>query len=81
MFGMVTSSSKISLVCVCLCVCVFTFAFIFVLQGRVEVEAGNENMKFETGPFSYYGVMALSTPTMGETHVYQHMCIYICTIY
>uniref|UniRef100_A0A087YLR1 Metal transporter n=1 Tax=Poecilia formosa TaxID=48698 RepID=A0A087YLR1_POEFO len=32
-------------------------------QGRVEVEAGNENMKFETGPFSYYGVMALSTPT------------------
>ncbi|CAB1322361.1 unnamed protein product [Coregonus sp. 'balchen'] len=23
--------------------------------GRVEVEAGNENMKFETGPFSYYG--------------------------
>ncbi|CAB1320193.1 unnamed protein product, partial [Coregonus sp. 'balchen'] len=22
--------------------------------GRVEVEAGNENMKFETGPFSFY---------------------------
>ncbi|XP_043093176.1 metal transporter CNNM4 isoform X2 [Puntigrus tetrazona] len=38
--------------------------FILVLQGRVEVEAGNENMKFETGPFSYYGVMALSTPTL-----------------
>lgn len=73
MFGMVTSSSKISLVCACLCVCVFMFAFVFVLQGRVEVEAGNENMKFETGPFSYYGVMALSTPTMGETHIYQHM--------
>ncbi|XP_060764953.1 metal transporter CNNM4 isoform X1 [Neoarius graeffei] len=35
--------------------------FILILQGRVEVEAGNENMKFETGPFSYYGVMALST--------------------
>ncbi|XP_037536793.1 metal transporter CNNM4 [Nematolebias whitei] len=34
--------------------------FILILQGRVEVEAGNENMKFETGPFSYYGVMALS---------------------
>ncbi|KAI3372549.1 hypothetical protein L3Q82_023033 [Scortum barcoo] len=33
-------------------------------QGRVEVEAGNENMKFETGPFSYYGVMALSAPTL-----------------
>uniref|UniRef100_A0A8C9V7H3 Metal transporter n=1 Tax=Scleropages formosus TaxID=113540 RepID=A0A8C9V7H3_SCLFO len=38
--------------------------FILILQGRVEVEAGNENMKFETGPFSFYGVMALSTPTL-----------------
>ncbi|XP_041855688.1 metal transporter CNNM4 [Melanotaenia boesemani] len=38
--------------------------FILILQGRVEVEAGNENMKFETGPFSYYGVMALSAPTL-----------------
>lgn len=37
-----------------------------VLQGRVEVEAGNENMKFETGPFSYYGVMALTAPSLGE---------------
>ncbi|XP_042068944.1 metal transporter CNNM4 isoform X1 [Haplochromis burtoni] len=41
--------------------------FVLILQGRVEVEAGNENMKFETGPFSYYGVMALSTPTMAVT--------------
>ncbi|XP_026113829.1 metal transporter CNNM4-like, partial [Carassius auratus] len=38
--------------------------FILILQGRVEVEAGNENMMFETGPFSYYGVMALSTPCL-----------------
>ncbi|XP_016518185.1 metal transporter CNNM4 isoform X3 [Poecilia formosa] len=37
--------------------------FILILQGRVEVEAGNENMKFEAGAFSYYGVMALSAPT------------------
>uniref|UniRef100_A0A672LTT3 Metal transporter n=1 Tax=Sinocyclocheilus grahami TaxID=75366 RepID=A0A672LTT3_SINGR len=35
--------------------------FVLILQGRVEVEAGNENMMFETGPFSYYGVMALTT--------------------
>lgn len=42
-------------ICVCLCP-----------QGRVEVEAGNENMKFETGPFSYYGVMALNA-TLGKT--------------
>uniref|UniRef100_A0A8C2HVE1 Metal transporter n=1 Tax=Cyprinus carpio TaxID=7962 RepID=A0A8C2HVE1_CYPCA len=38
--------------------------FILILQGRVEVEAGSENMKFETGPFSFYGVMALSAPTL-----------------
>ncbi|XP_077193807.1 metal transporter CNNM4-like isoform X2 [Paroedura picta] len=33
--------------------------FILILQGRVEVEACQENMKFENGPFSYFGVMAL----------------------
>ncbi|XP_054612359.1 metal transporter CNNM4-like isoform X2 [Dunckerocampus dactyliophorus] len=38
--------------------------FVLILQGRVEVEAGNENMKFETGPFSYYGVMALNAPSL-----------------
>uniref|UniRef100_F6VBK6 Metal transporter n=1 Tax=Ornithorhynchus anatinus TaxID=9258 RepID=F6VBK6_ORNAN len=36
--------------------------FILILQGKVEVEAGKENMKFETGAFSYYGAMALTTP-------------------
>ncbi|KAI5624366.1 metal transporter CNNM4 isoform X1 [Silurus asotus] len=41
--------------------------FILILQGRVEVEAGNENMKFETGPFSYYGVMALTTSSLAIT--------------
>ncbi len=38
----------------------------------MEVEAGNENMMFETGPFSFYGVMALSAPTLGETHTHTH---------
>lgn len=33
----------------------------------MEVEAGNENMKFETGPFSFYGVMALSPSTLGQS--------------
>ncbi|KAM9067831.1 metal transporter CNNM4 isoform X2 [Sarcophilus harrisii] len=36
--------------------------FILILQGKVEVEAGKENMKFETGAFSYYGIMALTSP-------------------
>uniref|UniRef100_A0A8B9T7D0 Metal transporter n=1 Tax=Anas platyrhynchos TaxID=8839 RepID=A0A8B9T7D0_ANAPL len=34
--------------------------FILILQGKVEVEAGKEGMKFEAGAFSYYGVMALT---------------------
>ncbi|XP_064173977.1 metal transporter CNNM2a isoform X1 [Anguilla rostrata] len=33
--------------------------FILLLQGKVEVEAGKEGMKYEAGPFSYYGMMAL----------------------
>ncbi|NXI47699.1 CNNM4 protein, partial [Galbula dea] len=36
--------------------------FILILQGKVEVEAGKECMKFEAGAFSYYGVMAISQP-------------------
>lgn len=32
---------------------------ISLFQGRVEVKACQENMKFENGPFSYFGVMAL----------------------
>ncbi len=39
----------------------------------MEVEAGNENMMFETGPFSFYGVMALSAPTLGETDEHTHI--------
>ncbi|KFQ77027.1 Metal transporter CNNM4, partial [Phaethon lepturus] len=41
--------------------------FILILQGKVEVEAGKECMKFEAGAFSYYGVMALSpSPVSGS---------------
>ncbi|XP_061889149.1 metal transporter CNNM2 isoform X1 [Entelurus aequoreus] len=34
--------------------------FILILQGKVEVEAGKEGMKFEAGAFSFYGMMALT---------------------
>ncbi|XP_043968032.1 metal transporter CNNM4 isoform X4 [Gambusia affinis] len=47
--------------------------FILILQGRVEVEAGNENMKFEAGAFSYYGVMALSASTLVEFRSPSHL--------
>ncbi|XP_023696010.1 metal transporter CNNM2-like isoform X1 [Paramormyrops kingsleyae] len=35
--------------------------FILIMQGKVEVEAGKEGMKFEAGAFSYYGMLALTT--------------------
>ncbi|XP_018411325.1 PREDICTED: metal transporter CNNM4 [Nanorana parkeri] len=47
--------------------------FILILQGKVEVEAGKENMKFESGAFSYYGVMALSAPSANELRSPSHM--------
>lgn len=32
-------------------------------QGKVEVEAGKEGIKFEAGPFSFYGMLALTAST------------------
>ncbi|NXQ60770.1 CNNM4 protein, partial [Anthoscopus minutus] len=46
--------------------------FILILQGKVEVEAGKECMKFEAGAFSYYGVMALSPPPGAGEHPQTH---------
>ncbi|KAM8794606.1 metal transporter CNNM4 [Eudromia elegans] len=46
--------------------------FILILQGKVEVEAGKENMKFEAGAFSYYGVMALSPAPVPEPRSPSH---------
>ncbi|KAI5613298.1 metal transporter CNNM4 isoform X1 [Silurus asotus] len=54
--------------------------FILILQGRVEVEAGSENMKFETGPFSYYGVMALNA-TLGKVSRPRHLSLMRCSIF
>ncbi|KAI4889454.1 hypothetical protein NFI96_000408 [Prochilodus magdalenae] len=34
--------------------------FVLILQGKVEVEAGKDGMKFEAGAFSSYGIMALT---------------------
>uniref|UniRef100_A0A8C2W7S1 Metal transporter n=1 Tax=Cyclopterus lumpus TaxID=8103 RepID=A0A8C2W7S1_CYCLU len=48
--------------------------FILIMQGKVEVEAGKEGMKFEAGPFSFYGMLALTaspdaiTPTLGSSN-------------
>ncbi|XP_064209505.1 metal transporter CNNM4 isoform X2 [Anguilla rostrata] len=55
--------------------------FVLILQGRVEVEAGNENMKFETGPFSFYGVMALNTPSLVTTCRPRHLSLKRCSLF
>ncbi|XP_067168417.1 metal transporter CNNM4 [Apteryx mantelli] len=47
--------------------------FILILQGKVEVEAGKESMKFEAGAFSYYGVMALSPLPASEIRSPSHV--------
>lgn len=33
--------------------------FVLVLEGRVEVTVGRENLIFESGPFTYFGIQAL----------------------
>lgn len=33
--------------------------FVLILEGRVEVTVGKENMLFEGGPFTYFGIQAL----------------------
>lgn len=34
--------------------------FVLVLEGRVEVTIGQENLVFESGPFTYFGTQALA---------------------
>uniref|UniRef100_A0A670ZVY5 Metal transporter n=1 Tax=Pseudonaja textilis TaxID=8673 RepID=A0A670ZVY5_PSETE len=35
--------------------------FVLILQGKVEVEVGKEELRFENGAFTYYGVPAIMT--------------------
>lgn len=34
--------------------------FVLILEGRVEVTIGQENLVFESGPFTYFGTQALA---------------------
>lgn len=34
--------------------------FVLILEGRVEVTVGRENLLFESGPFTYFGIQALT---------------------
>ena len=37
--------------------------FILIVEGRVQVSIGAEELVFEAGPFSYYGIKALTQIT------------------
>ncbi|XP_064101866.1 unextended protein-like isoform X2 [Macrobrachium nipponense] len=42
--------------------------FVLILEGHVEVVIGKEGLTFESGPFTYFGLAALSqTQTLGES--------------
>uniref|UniRef100_A0A8C6ZDT5 Metal transporter n=1 Tax=Nothoprocta perdicaria TaxID=30464 RepID=A0A8C6ZDT5_NOTPE len=38
--------------------------FVLILQGKVEVEVGKEELRFENGAFTYYGVPAIMASTV-----------------
>lgn len=38
--------------------------FILILEGKVKVIVGNENLTYESGPFTYFGVSALKPPAL-----------------
>ncbi|KAI1305983.1 Metal transporter CNNM4 [Halotydeus destructor] len=40
--------------------------FIMILEGRVRVTVGKEDLIFESGPFSHFGLAALKPPLPGE---------------
>ncbi|XP_042206392.1 unextended protein-like [Homarus americanus] len=42
--------------------------FVLILEGHVEVTIGKENLSFESGPFTYFGMAALSqVQSIGES--------------
>lgn len=47
--------------------------FVLILEGRVEVTVGKENLVFEGGPFTHFGLQAL-TPNVGfDSPIQQHI--------
>ncbi|XP_053670515.1 unextended protein [Anopheles nili] len=43
--------------------------FLLIIEGRVEVTVGKENLLFESGPFTYFGLQALVQNVGGEVAV------------
>uniref|UniRef100_A0A182PE21 CNNM transmembrane domain-containing protein n=1 Tax=Anopheles epiroticus TaxID=199890 RepID=A0A182PE21_9DIPT len=43
--------------------------FVLVLEGRVEVTVGKENLLFESGPFTYFGLQAIMQTASCDTSI------------
>ncbi|XP_035894574.1 metal transporter CNNM4 isoform X2 [Anopheles stephensi] len=41
--------------------------FVLILEGRVEVIVGKENLLFESGPFTHFGLQAIAQNASGDT--------------
>lgn len=46
--------------------------FVLILEGHVEVEIGKENLTFESGPFTYFGLPTLSLTSPGKACIFSH---------
>ena len=50
--------------------------FILILEGRVRVTVCKENLVFETGPFSYFGIPALTINVNSGLYLYIFLLFY-----
>lgn len=74
--GSVKEAKRSTLLC---CADFADNTWLLLSQGKVEVEAGKEGMKFEAGPFSFYGMMAL-TASPGKTCDLWPLTHHVCTV-
>lgn len=52
--------------------------FVLVLEGRVEVTIGQENLVFESGPFTYFGTQALAQNVgVGELCIFLYKSLFV----
>ena len=52
--------------------------FVLILQGRVEVDIGREHMKFEGGPFMFFGAQALTGKWIKKNAAKKWWSVTIC---
>lgn len=56
--------------------------FVLILEGRVEVTVGKENLVFESGPFTYFGLQAITQNIgVGELFIKKSICNIIFMVF